>query len=130
MGKRINALDRRTAELVCTAALACLDLSSTVDSSPQNRLQKSFSCVRVRQNKGMNMKNRLLLFVFANCLLLAVSFLQANAFKVIDDRGDLEVAASHKHSSHHEKGHEADHHHHHEEDKGEKGDKGYESKHG
>lgn len=75
----------------------------------------------------MNMKNRLFLFIFVNCLLLGISFLQASAFKVIDH--DLEVAASHK-GHHWEKGGEHDHHHHEEEEKGEKGHKGYESKHG
>lgn len=73
------------------------------------------------------MKNRFFLLVFANCLLLAVSFLQADAFRVVDH--DLEVAASHKHHEW-EKGDESDFFEHDEEEKGEKGDKGYESKHG
>lgn len=73
------------------------------------------------------MKNRLCLFIFANCLLLGVTFLQANAFKVLDH--DLTVAESKKHESW-EKGGESEHHHHGEEEKGEKGEKGYESKHG
>lgn len=73
------------------------------------------------------MKNRLFLFIFANCLLLCVSFLQASAFKVLDH--DLEVAASHKHHSW-EKGGESHHHGEEEEEKGEKGSKGYEEKHG
>ena len=75
----------------------------------------------------MNMRNRLFLFIFANCLLLGVSFLQASAFKVINQ--DLEVAASHKHH-HWEKGGESDFFGEEEEEKGEKGSKGYESKHG
>lgn len=73
------------------------------------------------------MGNRLFLFIFANCLLLSVSFLQASAFKVLDH--DLEVAASKKESSW-EKGGEADHHSEEEGKKGGKGEKGYESKHG
>lgn len=74
----------------------------------------------------MNTNNRLFLFIFANCLLLGVSFLQASAFKVVNH--DLEVAASHKH--HHEKGHKSDFFGEEEEEKGEKSSKGYESKHG
>lgn len=73
------------------------------------------------------MKNQLLLFIVANCLLLVISFLQASAFKVVDH--DLEVAASHK-GHHYEKGDEHHHFGEEEEEKGEKGHKGYESKHG
>lgn len=74
------------------------------------------------------MGNRLFLFIFVNCLLLGVRFLNANAYKVVDY--DLEVAASDKHEKKHEEGHEEDHYGEHEEKKGEKGEKGYESKHG
>lgn len=74
------------------------------------------------------MKNRLFLFIFVNCLIFGISFLQASAFKVIDH--DLEVAASHKHGKHWEKGDEHHHFGEEEEEKGEKGHKGYESKHG
>lgn len=74
------------------------------------------------------MKNRLYLFIIANCLLLGVSILQANAFKVLDY--DLTVAESKKHEKHWEKGGESDFFHKGHEEKGEKGDKGYESKHG
>lgn len=73
------------------------------------------------------MKNRLCLFVVGNCLLLGVSILQASAFKVLDH--DLAVAESKKHHEH-EKGGESDFFHKGYEEKGEKGDKGYESKHG
>lgn len=73
------------------------------------------------------MRNRLGLFIFANCLLLGVSFLQANAFKVIDH--DLMAAPSH-HSNSWSKGDEEEFFGEAEEDKGEKGEKGYESKHG
>lgn len=75
----------------------------------------------------MNMKNRLILFIFSNCLLFGVAFLQANAFKVVSH--DLDVAATNKGQSF-EKGGEADHHEAGQEEKGEKGSKGYESKHG
>lgn len=68
------------------------------------------------------------MFIFANCLLLCVSFLQVSAFKVLNH--DLTVSESKKHEKHWEKGGESDHHHHDEEEKGEKGEKGYESKHG
>lgn len=74
------------------------------------------------------MKNQLLLFLVANCLLLVISYFQANAFKVVDH--DLEVAASHHKGKHWEKGDEHHHYGEEEEEKGEKGHKGYESKHG
>lgn len=66
------------------------------------------------------------MFIFANCLLLCVSFLEANAFKVYDH--DLEVAASSKKEW--EAGDEEDYYGEHDEAKGEKGEKGYDSKHG
>lgn len=69
----------------------------------------------------------LFLFIFANCLLLGISLLQASAFKVVEH--DLEVAESH-HGKHWEKGGEHHHFGEEEEEKGEKGHKGYESKHG
>lgn len=75
----------------------------------------------------MNMKDQLILFIVANCLLLAVSVLQASAFKVVNH--DLDVAETGKEQSF-EKGGEAGHHSAGEEAKGEKGEKGYESKHG
>lgn len=74
------------------------------------------------------MKNQLFLFLVANCLLLLISFLQASAFKVVDH--DLETAASKGHSKHWEKGDEHHHYGEEEEEKGEKGHKGYDSKHG
>lgn len=73
------------------------------------------------------MGNRLFLFIFANCLLLGVSFWQASAFKVLDY--DLAVAGSDKHEEW-EKGDESDFFGEEEDEKGEKGEKGYESKHG
>lgn len=73
------------------------------------------------------MKKRLYLFIVANCLLFGVSFLQVNAFKVLNH--DLTVAESKKHDSW-EKGDESDFFEEESAEKGEKGDKGYESKHG
>lgn len=73
------------------------------------------------------MGNRLILFVFANCLLFGVRVLHANAFRVLDH--DLEVAASGKHEEW-EKGDEEDYYGENDEEKGGKGEKGYESKHG
>lgn len=74
-----------------------------------------------------SMRNRLFLLLFANGLLLSVSFLQVNSFKVVEH--DLEVAGSKKEEEW-EKGDESDFFGESEEEKGEKGDKGYESKHG
>lgn len=73
------------------------------------------------------MRNRIFLLIFANCLLLGVTFLQASAFKVFDH--DLVVAGSDKHEEW-EKGDESDFFAEEDDEKGEKGDKGYESKHG
>lgn len=73
------------------------------------------------------MRNRLFLFIVVNCVLLGVRILRVNAFRVLDH--DLEVAASEKHEEW-EKGDESDFYGEDEESKGEKGEKGYESKHG
>lgn len=73
------------------------------------------------------MKHRFIFFMFANLLLLGVSLLRANAFKVLDH--DLEVAASEK-KEEWEKGDEEDFYEEDESEKGEKGEKGYEGKHG
>lgn len=73
------------------------------------------------------MRNRLFLFIFVNCLVFCVFVLRANAYRVLDH--DLEVAASGKHEEW-EKGDESDYYGENEHKKGEKGEKGYESKHG
>lgn len=66
--------------------------------------------------------------VLLSCfVIICVSLLRVNAYKVIDH--DLEVAASGKHEEW-EKGDEADFHEQDSEEKGHKGEKGYESKHG
>lgn len=72
------------------------------------------------------MKNRLFLFIFANCLLLSVSFVRVHSYRVVEY--DLETAASDKEEKW-EKGDEEDFFGEEEDEKGEKGDKGYESKH-
>lgn len=70
------------------------------------------------------MKNRLFLFIFANCLLLSVSFVRVHSFKVVDF--DLDIAASDK-SEKWDKEDEEDFFDEEDEDEGKKGEKGYDS---
>lgn len=70
------------------------------------------------------MKNRLFLFIFANCLLLSVSFVRVHSFKVVDF--ELDIAASDKEEKW-DKEDEEDFFDEEDEDEGKKGEKGYDS---
>lgn len=72
------------------------------------------------------MRNHLVLFIFANCLLLSVSFVRVHSYRVVEY--DLDTAASGKEEKW-EKGEEEDYFAEDEEEKGGKEKKGYDSEH-